>query len=71
MAERKSKPESEQKATQPDIPETWITIAAYYIWKNEGEPEGKDVNYWERAKAELTNLWNEGKLPIERIHSAP
>jgi hypothetical protein len=75
MAERKAKAKPEQrtpaptpteKTPQPDLPETWIAIAAYYIWKNEGEPEGNDVNYWQRAKAELSQLWMEGRLPIER-----
>ncbi|HEX2933485.1 MAG TPA: DUF2934 domain-containing protein [Candidatus Binatia bacterium] len=47
----------------PDFPEEWISIAAYYIWKNDGQPDGQDADYWERAKAELTQLWKEGNLP--------
>src|SRR5262247_2324666 len=49
---------------EPDFPEEWISIAAYYIWKNDGQPHGQDAHYWERAKAELTQLWKEGNLPI-------
>ena len=48
---------------EPDFPEEWISIAAYYIWKNDGQPDGQDADYWERAKAELTQLWKEGNLP--------
>jgi Protein of unknown function (DUF2934) len=38
-------------------------LAAYYIWKNDGEPQGRDAYYWERAKAELMQLQKEGNLP--------
>jgi hypothetical protein len=48
---------------ETDFPEEWISIAAYYIWKNDGQPDGRDAHYWERAKAELTQLWKEGNLP--------
>jgi hypothetical protein len=48
---------------EPLFPEEWISIAAYYIWKNDGQPDGQDADYWERAKAELTQLWKEGNLP--------
>ena len=48
---------------EPDFPEEWISIAAYYSWKNDGRPDGQDADYWQRAKAELTQLWKEGNLP--------
>ena len=48
---------------EPGFPDEWISIAAYYIWKNDGEPEGRDAHYWERAKAELMQLQKEGNLP--------
>lgn len=47
----------------PDFPEEWISVAAYYIWKRDGQTEGQDADYWERAKAELMTLWREGNLP--------
>ena len=47
----------------PDFPNEWISIAAYYIWKNDGEPEGRDAYYWERAKTELRQLQKDGNLP--------
>ena len=50
---------------EPDFPEEWVSIAAYYIWKNDGQPEGRDAYYWERAQAELKELWKEGNLPTE------
>ena len=51
---------------EPNVPDEWISIAAYYIKKNDGEPEGRDAYYWERAKAELTQLQKEGNLPTGR-----
>ena len=48
---------------EPDFPDEWISIAAYYIWKSDGQPEGRDSEYWQRAKAELTQLRKEGNLP--------
>ena len=58
-----SRTASEKLEKQPDFPEEWVSIAAYYIWKNDGQPDGQDAYYWERAKAELTQLWKEGNLP--------
>jgi hypothetical protein len=49
--------------SDPDLPDEWISIAAYYIWKNDGEPEGRDAYYWERAKTELRQLQKDGNLP--------
>ena len=51
---------------EPDFPDEWISIAAYHIWKSDGQPEGRDADYWERAKAELTQLRKEGDLPTRR-----
>ena len=53
----KSEERPEKKA---EFPDKWISIAAYYIWKGDGEPEGRDAEYWERAIAELSQLQNEG-----------
>jgi hypothetical protein len=51
---------------EPSFPDEWVSIAAYYIWKSEGEPEGRDAYFWDRAKAELTQLHKEGNLPINQ-----
>jgi hypothetical protein len=48
---------------EPNFPDEWVSIAAYYSWKNDGQPEGKDADNWDRARAELTQLWSEGNLP--------
>lgn len=63
VMEPKTGPEKIVK--EPDFPEEWISIAAYYIWKNEGEPKGQDAHYWERAKSELMTMWKEGNLPVD------
>ncbi len=60
IPEPKTSPGKLEKA--PDFPEEWISIAAYYIWKNDGEPHGRNADYWERAKAELTTMWRKGNL---------
>jgi len=61
------KPQSEKddSVKAPDFPDEWISIAAYYIWKSEGQPDGQEAHYWERAKSELMMLWREGNLPTE------
>ena len=46
------------------FPEEWVAIAAYYIWKSEGEPQGREADHWERAKADLRQLQQEGILPV-------
>ena len=51
---------------EPSLPDEWISIAAYYIWKSEGEPDGQEAYFWDRAKAELSQLYKEGNLPINQ-----
>jgi len=36
-----------------EISDALIREAAYYIWKNEGCPEGLDFEHWVKAKAQL------------------
>jgi Protein of unknown function (DUF2934) len=59
----KELPMASSSQKEPSLPDEWISIAAYYIWKSEGEPEGRDAYFWDRAKAELTQLYKEGNLP--------
>lgn len=28
----------------------WISDTAYYLWENDGRPEGRDQEYWHRAR---------------------
>ena len=55
--------EPEKLEEQPEFPEEWLSIAAYYIWKNDGQRDGRDADHWQKAKAELMQLWKEGNLP--------
>lgn len=55
--------EPENLEEQPEFPEEWLSIAAYYIWKNDGQRDGRDADHWQKAKAELMQLWKEGNLP--------
>jgi hypothetical protein len=60
-----SQDERDNAVLGPDFPDEWVSIAAYYIWKRDGEHEGRDTDYWERAKIELTTMRQEGVLPVE------
>lgn len=31
-------------------PEGWVRDAAYYMWEQEGQPSGRDQEYWYRAR---------------------
>jgi len=53
---------------QAEFPEEWVAIAAYYIWKNEGETDRGDTEYWDRAKAELRQLQRNGALPANPLN---
>jgi hypothetical protein len=43
----------EKQAMQPD--EEDIRTRAYDLWKNAGEPEGRDDDFWHLAEQELRN----------------
>jgi hypothetical protein len=62
----KDQPIGSTSQEESSFPDEWISIAAYYIWKSEGEPDGQDAYFWDRAKAELTQLYKEGNLPITK-----
>lgn len=49
--------------TDKDI--EYIRVAAYYIWENEGRPEGKDAEHWARA-AEMLK-----KAPAKKAAAKP
>ena len=36
-----------------DVRETLIRDRAHAIWEEEGQPEGRDREHWERAAAEI------------------
>jgi hypothetical protein len=60
----KDLPMASSSQKERSFPDEWISIAAYYIWKSEGEPDGREAYFWDRAKAELMQLYKEGNLPI-------
>jgi hypothetical protein len=53
----------------PDFPEEWRRVAAYYIWEKEGRPNGRHINHWNQAKAQLEKLWRAGILSKESLPS--
>jgi hypothetical protein len=47
-----------------------IREEAFLIWIEEGEPEGKDKEHWEKAKAELQKTKDAfGPPPVDWITS--
>jgi len=70
MADRGSKPKRKltskntpnELETVPEFSEKWISVAAYYIWESEGQPEGQALSHWEEAKVQLAELWRAGEL---------
>jgi hypothetical protein len=40
----------------PTFPDEWCRVAAYFLWEQDGCPDGKDVEHWNNAKAELLRL---------------
>jgi len=57
-AERKEMEKAEQTgrdhvAIDPAIHEK-IRLRAYQIWQEEGSPQGRDSEHWERARREIT-----------------
>lgn len=46
-----------------DNKEQKIRERAFHIWIEEGQPEGKDKEHWEKAKAELENTEAVGPSP--------
>jgi Protein of unknown function (DUF4058)/Protein of unknown function (DUF2934) len=39
--------------TKPEPTDDEIAVAAYYLWQQEGCPEGKEAEHWNRAKEQL------------------
>jgi hypothetical protein len=42
--------EAELPATAGRDPERWIRVQAYLLWEREGRPEGRDEEFWHRAR---------------------
>ena len=45
-----------QSGKTQSVPETWLKVAAYYIWQKEGCPFGRDIEHWHLAEAELAAM---------------
>jgi hypothetical protein len=52
------------------VNEEHVREAAYYIWYNEGQPEGKAEEHWWRALDELLSKYDEETTPKRRVESA-
>lgn len=46
---------------EQSLPDEWISIAAYYIWKNDGQPEGRDAEYWEGGVNAASEGWESSR----------
>lgn len=46
----------------------YIETAAYYFWLNDGKPEGKDKEHWDKAEnISLPSMNGEGFIPLKKI----
>jgi hypothetical protein len=48
-----------------------IRSRAYEYWKAEGEPSGRDLDYWLKAEAEITAVTAPAKTPAQAKSPAP
>ena len=60
MAKKAIGPEAEE------ISESVVRTAAYYIWEREGCPDGRELEHWNLAKAELASELRIGDSPVEK-----
>jgi Protein of unknown function (DUF2934) len=42
--------EAEMPNTAARDPERWVRVQAYLLWEREGRPEGRDQEFWHRAR---------------------
>lgn len=54
--------------TTPQIPDAHIAEAAFLIWLDEGQPEGRDLDHWLAARSALES---EAPKPKKRAASKP
>ena len=48
-----SQQEQDRKGRQQDRLERRIRERAYFIWQEEGRPDGRHLEHWERARAHI------------------
>ena len=60
MAKKAIGPEAEE------ISESVVRTAAYYIWEREGCPDGRELEHWNLAKAQLASELRNGENPREK-----
>ena len=48
----------------PNVPDSHINVAAYYVWQEETFPYGKDAIHWHKAKMRLQEL---GRIGVIRL----
>ena len=53
-----------------EVKEEHVREAAYHIWNNEGQPEGKDSEHWLRALDELRSKDDKKVMPKRQAKSA-
>jgi hypothetical protein len=48
----------------PPVPDSWIEMAAYYVWEKETRSYGKQTIHWNKAKVKLQEMVRTGKLKL-------
>ena len=55
----------------PQIDDAKIAEAAFYIWLEEGRPEGRDLDHWFRAAETLTKPAKPARKPRAKTVAKP
>jgi hypothetical protein len=51
---------SHMSDTRSEATEDEIAVCAYFIWEQEGKPEGRALDHWLQAELQLAaSLWHE------------
>lgn len=48
-----------------------VRCRAFFIWENEGRPEGKHLEHWQRATSEVEAERSQAAAGTDAIGSAP
>ena len=46
--------------------EVWVRERAYWLWEEEGRPQGREFDHWVRARNEIAGRMTGAGAPAER-----
>jgi hypothetical protein len=48
----------------PPVPEEWVAVSAYFIWKEETQPSGRNWVYWNKGKTKVQEMVRTGQITL-------